>query len=153
MVTGHDFAMHLRSAYLTMHRVANAQFAKFGVTADQFVLLTALAREDAVTQQELVRRSSSDPNTVRAVLIRLEKQGLVAREPHATDGRALSVVLTERGRQLQEELWAVNQSFQGNFLALFAPEEMTALLAYLDRIAKSSSATKKRSPRSRNPRP
>ena len=56
--------MALRTAYLTFHRQADALFAGRGVTADQFVLLAALAEGDAVTQQDLVRRVSSDPNAV-----------------------------------------------------------------------------------------
>ena len=31
---GHDLAMALRVAYLTMHRRANAEFARLGLTAD-----------------------------------------------------------------------------------------------------------------------
>jgi hypothetical protein len=45
----HDLARALRGAYLTMHRRADAYFARYGVTADQFVLLNLLARESAVT--------------------------------------------------------------------------------------------------------
>src|SRR4051812_35769824 len=40
---GHNLALGLRAAYLWMHRRANAVFSRFGLTADQFVLLTALA--------------------------------------------------------------------------------------------------------------
>src|SRR3954466_12811534 len=87
-VTGHEAARALRAAYLALHRQTNACFAADGVTADQFVLLSALAEADAVTQQDLVRRLSSDPNTVRAMLLLLESSGLVAREPHPADGRA-----------------------------------------------------------------
>ena len=34
--------VRLRGAYLTFHRRANAHFEPFGVTADQFVVLTSL---------------------------------------------------------------------------------------------------------------
>ena len=65
--------MGLRAAYLTMHRRANAEFARFGLTADQFVLLTALAEADGVTQKELARRTASDANTMSEMLGRLER--------------------------------------------------------------------------------
>jgi DNA-binding MarR family transcriptional regulator len=133
---GHDFAMHLRGAYLSLHRQANAHFAPFGLTADQFVLLAALAREDGVTQQELVRRSFSDANTVRAMLVLLERRGLVARKRHVTDGRARSVSLTAKGRRLHEELREVNESFHAGTLALFPPDELGQLLGYLNRITR-----------------
>ena len=57
MLSGHEIALALRSAYLSMHRQADAYFVAHGVTADQFVLLSALAEEDAVTRPE--RRSCS----------------------------------------------------------------------------------------------
>ena len=56
MTSGRELARALRAAYLALHRQTNDCFAKDGVTADQFVLLSALADADAVTQQELVRR-------------------------------------------------------------------------------------------------
>ena len=58
----------LRAAYMAMHRCSDLQFAKFGVTADQFVLLATLARGNAMTQRELAARMPSDPSTVRAML-------------------------------------------------------------------------------------
>ena len=105
-MTGHDAARALRAAYLTLHRQTNACLAADGVTADQFVLLSALADADGVTQQDLVRRTGSDPNTVRAMLLLLEGRGLVARQPHPADGRARCVTLTPDGRQLFRRLWA-----------------------------------------------
>ena len=81
------YARALAGRLLALHRQTNDCFAKDGVTADQFVLLAALADADAVTQQELVRRVGSDPNTVRAMLLLLEGRGLVARERHPADGR------------------------------------------------------------------
>jgi DNA-binding MarR family transcriptional regulator len=80
MASGHDLAKRLRGAYLALHRRTNAALAEAGLTADQFVLLTALAEEDGVRQSELVGRTGSDPNTKSEMLVRLEKKGLVARE-------------------------------------------------------------------------
>ena len=55
--TGPSLPLGLRVACLAMHRQANARLAKRGCTADQFVILGLLAREEAVTQQEQVRRA------------------------------------------------------------------------------------------------
>src|SRR5690242_8204901 len=84
---GHDLALALRAAYLALHRRSDAYFARHGVTADQFVLLAALAGGGARTQRDLARRAASDPNTVRAMLVLLEGRGLVTRGRHPTDGR------------------------------------------------------------------
>jgi DNA-binding MarR family transcriptional regulator len=130
--------MQLRRAYLSLHRRANAHFAPFGVTADQFVLLTLLAKEDHVTQQELVGRSASDPNTLRAMLVLLERRGFIERRRHATDGRAWSVVLTKSGRKVQNELWDHAESFHTDLLALFQGSELDSLLGYLNRLSETT---------------
>jgi DNA-binding MarR family transcriptional regulator len=135
MASGHEVARALRAAYLALHRRTNACFAKYGVTADQFVLLSALADEDAVTQQDLVRRVGSDPNTVRAMLLLLEGRGLVARGRHPADGRARCVTLTAKGRQLFRKLWARSEPLRDRMLAAFRPDEVADLVGLLRRLA------------------
>ena len=137
MATGHQIPMGLRAAYLAMHRQTNAILASHGETADQFVILGILAHQDEITQQELVRRASSDPNTIRAMLVLLEGRGLVARHGHPTDGRARSVTLTRKGRQTYERLWADTESLRERLLAAFRPDEADTLIEFLARISEA----------------
>jgi DNA-binding MarR family transcriptional regulator len=131
---GHDLALALRAAYLALHRRSDAYFVDHGVTADQFVLLAALAGGDARTQRDLARRAASDPNTVRAMLVLLEGQGLVARGRHPTDGRARTVSLTAKGRRVYERLWVGSEPIRERLLAAFGPDEVQVLLGLLDRV-------------------
>jgi DNA-binding MarR family transcriptional regulator len=135
MTSGREVARALRAAYLALHRQTNDCFAKDGVTADQFVLLSALADADSVTQQELVRRVSSDPSTVRAMLLLLEGRGLVARERHPADGRARCVTFTVKGRQVFKKLWTKSDPLRERLLTAFPPDEVTALVGLLRRVA------------------
>src|SRR5438067_1571151 len=135
MTSGREIARALRAAYLALHRHTNDCLAKNGVTADQFVLLSALADADAVPQQDLVRRVSSDPNTVRAMLLLLEGRGLVARPPHPADGRARCVSLTAKGRRVFKRLWAKGDPLRARLLSAFRPDEVTALVGNLRRVA------------------
>lgn len=99
MKQGHNLARSLRAAYLAMHRRTNAILEQHRVTADQYVLLACLADGDSINQQELARRASSDPNTIRPMLLLLEKRGLIRRQAHPSDRRAHCVVLTASGRR------------------------------------------------------
>jgi DNA-binding MarR family transcriptional regulator len=99
---GHDLGMWLRKAYLSFHRRANSWMLDHGVTADQFVLLTVVAREPGITQITIVERTGSDPNTVAAVLRRLEQRQLVRREAHVRDRGARCVYLTAEGKRVQQ---------------------------------------------------
>ena len=137
---GHDLAMALRAAYLTMHRRANAELARFGLTADQFVLLTALAEAGGVTQKELARRTDSDANTMSEMLGRLEKRGLVTRERDAADGRARRVSLTEGGREVHRRAWDGIAAFLGRLAGLVPSDELGELVGHLGRIARGMDA-------------
>ena len=127
----------LRAAYLALHRQTNDCFATDQVTADQFVLLAALAKSDAMIQQELVRRVGSDPNTVRAMLVLLEGRGLVVRERHPADGRARCVTLTVKGRQVFKKLWTKSAPLRARLLSAFGADEGTALVGLLRRVAEA----------------
>jgi DNA-binding MarR family transcriptional regulator len=134
MKDGRELPRLLRAAYFGMHRVSDAHFTRHGVTADQFVLLACLAEQDAITQQELARRASSDPSTIRAMLVLLEGRGLVSRERNPADGRARVVTLTARGRRLAERLWKSSEPIRVQMLAGFSEEEARSLVGCLRRL-------------------
>jgi DNA-binding MarR family transcriptional regulator len=135
MIGRHDVAMGLRMAYWAMHRHTDACLARRGVTANQFVLLALLVERDGITQQELVRRAASDPNTIRAMLVLLENRRLVARDEHPRDSRALRVTLTGKGRRMHERLWADTESVRQRLLDVLNPEETDTLVKALARVA------------------
>src|SRR5437016_12065123 len=116
METRDRLPLELRSAYLALHRRSDLQFAKLGVTADQFVLMATLARGHALTQRELARRMSSDPSTVRAMLVLLEQRGLVERDTHPTDARARTVALTAKGKRTIHQLWTAGDPIREQLL-------------------------------------
>ncbi|HVJ82875.1 MAG TPA: MarR family transcriptional regulator [Planctomycetia bacterium] len=134
-MTGHELAMALRKAYLAMHRRTDAAMAPAGVTADQFVALDSLAAAGSLTQKQLATRTATDPNTLRAMLLLLERQGLVARKPHPADGRARSVTLTPAGRTVHRKLWRASESLRAEMLARLAEPEVAKLVALLGRFA------------------
>ena len=141
MLTKHDIPMGLRAAYLSMHRKTDARLAKHGVTANQFVLLSLLVEGDGITQQQLVKRACSDPNTIRAMLVLLEKQGLVVREQDPDDGRARHITITRKGRQTFNKLMDVSEPLRQRMFALFCEEEVEMLVEFLNRIAKAMAQT------------
>ena len=137
MASGHDIAMGLRAAYLSMHRQTNSHLAPYRMTADQFVLLALLAEQDGITQSELARRASSDPNSIRAMLVLLENRGLVARRGHPTDGRALRVTLTRNGRQTYAKLSAAIRTLQERLSSVFQAKEAGTFVTALNRISEA----------------
>lgn len=127
----------LRAAYLALHRRSETQFAAHGVTADQFVLLATLARGQALTQRELARRMSSDPSTVRAMLVLLERRGLVRRESHPTDARARTVGLTPAGKRKFQQLWTASEAIRQQMFDAMSPAEAELLVRLLTQVAQA----------------
>ena len=132
-----ELPLALRTAYLTLHRRSDTEFAQHGITADQFVLLATLSRGDAMTQRELAARMPSDPSTVRAMLVLLEKQGLVARESHQTDGRARTATLTRLGLRKFQQVWEAGQAVRDQMVNSLNASETRTLLSLLQRVAES----------------
>jgi MarR family transcriptional regulator for hemolysin len=140
MVFRDTLGMRLRGAYLSFHRMANAHFEPFGVTADQFVVMTLLAETDGVTQRELVDLAFSDANTIGEMLTRLEKKRFIRRERHPRDGRARCVFLTDKGRKVQQVQWDSWESCLQAVDGAFRPPELKTINRLLARIPSTVAA-------------
>lgn len=134
METGRELPLALRAAYLALHRRTEARLAKLDVTADQFVLLASLADGRALTQNELAKRISSDPSTIRAMLVLLEGNGLIKRETHPTDGRAKTVALTAAGKRMYKKLWKAGQPIRDVMYSCMPENDVEKLLSLLRKI-------------------
>jgi len=120
-----------------MHRQTSLHLSPHGITADQFVCLAILNEEDGITQNELVKRATSDPNTMRAMLMLLEKRELLERHQHPTDGRARLVNLTPKGRQLFQVLLKAVKPVHVELLTVLETENSAALLNGLVHISRT----------------
>jgi DNA-binding MarR family transcriptional regulator len=78
--------------------------AEHRLTRPSFQVLSALldARDNALTQRELMATVRRTSGTMSVRLARLERAGLVTREPDPDDRRTVTVTLTDRGRE-----WAI----------------------------------------------
>ena len=131
---GHELAMHLRGAYLHLRRRSNLAFARFGMSADQYVLLTVLAHAGEATQQELVKRCYSDTATIGAMVALLEGKGLLTRSPHPRDRRARRVRLTRPGQRLAARMRRCSADVRAQLVSLFDAQELRTLAGLLDRL-------------------
>jgi DNA-binding MarR family transcriptional regulator len=134
MSNGHEIAMAIRAAYLSMHRQADAILAPYGVTANQYVILALLSERDQVPQRDLVERAASDPNTIRPVLMTLERKGLVMRGQDPNDGRARRVGLSKKGQRVFEQLRRDSQPFRDRLTAALDSEDAENLVRNLRQI-------------------
>ena len=101
--------MAVYTAVLRSFQMLNTQVNKVvrrhGLTFSRYEVLTWLATdaESSVTLSWISRTLRIPPATVTDIVDRLERDGLVCREPHPSDARTTLAVITPPGRALATE--------------------------------------------------
>ena len=81
-----------------------AAFAAYDVTPSQVRAIRVLDAHGGVRSKELAEHLRIAPRSATEVVDALESKGLVSRSTDPTDRRATLVALTDRGRELSEEV-------------------------------------------------
>jgi DNA-binding MarR family transcriptional regulator len=91
----------MRAQQLMLSRVESA-LKPFGLSFARYEMLALLSftRGGALPMASASARLQVHPTSVTNTVDRLEKDELVRRKPHPTDGRATLIVLTDAGRDL-----------------------------------------------------
>jgi DNA-binding MarR family transcriptional regulator len=101
--------------------------ADLGVTATQSMVMRFLHDEDSITSKELGERVQLDSATLTGIIDRLEAQKLVVRAGNPDDRRAISVRLTETGREVAEKIAKLSEEANRDFLKGLSPEDAETL--------------------------
>lgn len=127
----------LRRAWYSLNQALRARIAHLGITPDQFSILRWLSEGDpaGLTQRQITRLMASDPNTITSTLARMDKAGLVSREPHERDRRAHRVKLLPFGAQTFAKARKIAIALQKQVLASLPEERREPFLAELETIA------------------
>ncbi len=143
----------LRRAWYGLNQAFRQRVAHLRLTPDQFSILRWLSEGDpqGLTQRTLTNLMASDPNTITSTLSRMEKNGLIAREPHERDRRAHRVKLQPAGRRTFEKARRVAMELQEQVLSVLPAGQRAAFLAELETIAESCAALLEKSPAKRRP--
>lgn len=94
----------LTKAQHNVHQTFKAELAPHGVTPGQYAVLRCLWDENGITARRLAERLYLDGSTITGLLDRMEQRGLIVKLVDPKDRRALQVILTDTGRELQEPL-------------------------------------------------
>ncbi|MDD4802782.1 MAG: MarR family transcriptional regulator [Syntrophomonas sp.] len=94
----------LTKAQHNVHQLFKAELAPYGVTPGQYAVLKCLWDENGLTARKLAERLYLDGSTITGILDRMEQKGLIEKMVDPKDRRALQVMLTETGRDMEEPL-------------------------------------------------
>ena len=94
-----------------------------GLTWSQTVALSQLEKAGPMTTADLARAESVKPQSMGATLAELEREGLVKRHPHPTDGRQILFALTAEGVDARRKRSSAKQKWLLAAMAKLDPVE------------------------------
>jgi MarR family transcriptional regulator, lower aerobic nicotinate degradation pathway regulator len=109
---------------------------RFGddVTPTQWAVIAKLAEVGDCSQNLLGRLTSMDVVTIKGVVERLARRGLVETKPDADDRRRLTLSLSAAGKEMFEAKAAIAAAISEETLAPLAPADREALLRLLHQL-------------------
>jgi DNA-binding MarR family transcriptional regulator len=125
----------LRRAWYSMNQAFRRRITHLGITPDQFTVMRTLLENDGITQRQLTELMSSDPNTVAALLERMQQAGLVERQAHEKDRRAKRLQLLPAGKLKYDAAREVALALQTEILGALPPRMRSQFLANLEKVA------------------
>ena len=121
------------AARLLTQALAEAQ-RPLSLAPAQYRVLVELWQEEYLTQHDLVRRLDIEQPTVGATISRMERDGLIKRQPHPHDGRSQVICLTALARQLKVPATDAAHRINDDVLSDFSDADKAQLFELLGRI-------------------
>ncbi len=124
----------IRRAHQKSVAVFEGPAARFGITAPQHVVMTALFKHPGIDQVTLASLIALDKVTTGSIVSRLEARGLLRREKSSLDKRARMLALSPTGEQLLIDMQDTVKLSQRDLLANLTPAERKNLLQLLRKL-------------------
>jgi DNA-binding MarR family transcriptional regulator len=127
----------LRQAWFSLNQTFRRRLARTGLTPDQFTALRTLLEHEpgGLTQSGLTRLIASDPNTIAALVERMESMGWITRSRHEQDRRAYRLRLRPAGRARFESVCPIALALQAEVLAGWPEKKREKFLEDLASVA------------------
>lgn len=123
---------------ITQHRLRqrlDAELARLGITAPQNAVLLAVAGNPRISNAELARAAFVTPQTMQAILVNLERGGLIVRSPHPEHGRVIMTELTKAGKKAAADGAKAADAVERQMLSMLSTDEARLLRDFLKRCA------------------
>jgi DNA-binding MarR family transcriptional regulator len=102
-----ELEQHLSAIRQEIRRPIEAEFAKGGLTGPQRSVMQALVRTQGMSLKELTAQVGLAHSTVSGIVDRLEKRGLVKRQPDVNDRRHIRITASEVVREFMKKKYPV----------------------------------------------
>lgn len=124
----------LNLASRALMRTMDARLRPFGFSLSHLPVLRALAEHGAHTQKDLARLARVEQPTMAELLARMERSGLVQRQPNPIDKRGSLVSVTRSARTKLTKAAEALLNGEREAMAGFSAKERALFLDFLQRV-------------------
>lgn len=123
-----------RRAALTIIGEFLTQMAPYGLRPVDFSVLSLITHNAGITSRQLCTALGLLPPNLVGMINALEKRGLIVRLPHPSDGRAMGLHLSAKGRKLMQGAEKTAARLEADATARLTPAENKTLIRLLKKI-------------------
>lgn len=121
--------LSILTSFEVLERYLEIELRHSDVSLIRFNIMSALYKNGGeMTPSEIAQSVFREKNTITAVINSLEKEGVVRREPSASDGRSVKVVITDKGWKEANRLNPIAQELSRETLAFMEKNEVEDLV-------------------------
>ena len=117
-----------------LRRLADQRLAPLGLSAGYMPVLTALVDGDALSQKALAERAGIEQPTMAATLGRMERDGVIQRQPDPGDKRSARFSLTSATRDKLPKITMIIESINENALAVLGEADEASFRRMLAQV-------------------
>lgn len=110
------------------------EISKFGIGSGQIMFLMQLYKKDGISQEELSENLHIDKGTTCRAIKKLEEEEFLIRVKDENDKRAYKLYLTEKSKDMEENIKSILYEWEKNISKELSQEEVDALLTVLKKI-------------------
>ncbi|MGR7915966.1 MarR family winged helix-turn-helix transcriptional regulator [Finegoldia sp. P1-F-LS] len=118
----------------TLRRENNKLILKHGLTLGQFAVMEALYSKGRLSTGEVMEKILSTSGNIPVIVKNLEKDGFITRKQDEADKRRFILDLTDKGKDLMDEIVPENLKFMDELISLWDDEDKKELIILMNKF-------------------
>ncbi|MDU7033628.1 MarR family transcriptional regulator [Finegoldia magna] len=118
----------------TLRRENNKLILKHNLTLGQFAVMEALYSKGRLSTGEVMEKILSTSGNIPVIVKNLEKDGFITRKQDESDKRRFILDLTDKGKNLMDEIVPENLKFMDELISLWDDEDKEELIILMNKF-------------------
>lgn len=118
----------------TLRRENNKLILKHNLTLGQFAVMEALYSKGRLSTGEVMEKILTTSGNIPVIVKNLEKDGFITREQDESDKRRFILDLTDKGKDLMDEIVPENLKFMDELISLWDDDDKEELIILMNKF-------------------